>query len=247
MNRDQLLDRVRKLLALADQGRNNSVAEAASAAALAQRLLLENQLSVADVETINPLGTAADPIVEIEGDRADEGRLPLWLACLMHGIATANDCTTIRWRGGTGYNRITVIGPKSTVDGIVYLYQYLAKEIERLRQARGTARGPLGVARPRGRSWHASFRIGAVNEVCARLKTARRDQTVELGSKCTALVLRSKVDVERFKEEHHPNTTKGRRSQARSSDGYHDGREAARSINLGGGKGLPSPAKQLGR
>jgi len=250
MERSALIDRIQKLLNLADGARNNSVAEAATAAALAQKLMLEHQLSLAEVQ-IDPEGPTADPVIEIVGEQTDK-RTPSWLAGLLFAVGRANGCRVIRFRH---QHKLTVIGPRSATETTVYLYQYLGREIERLcqRDKPKTLRGPLGSTVPvdhgYSKQWCQAFRLGAVDEVGRRLVAARQEQIATVApartATCTALVRRQDAAVATYMATHHPKLRTGRGPTCTNGGAYAAGRRAGGEINLGGGKGLPAPARQI--
>jgi len=216
--RDKIIERARKLLALAD--RNSSENEAAAAASKAQSLLAEHDLTIECVEDIDP--GAAD-ITEEEVDRS--ARMPSWRRSLLHGVARANSCSTLYCRhwNSTG---LKIVGSRADVAIARAAYGFLCEVIERL-----TRRHAQG----RGRSYASSFRLGCAQRLAERVRARAREhrQTVERAGRVTSTGRDLVVCKERALKEHmagYGNVT--HRPRAGSMTGYHRGRDAAESVNL---------------
>ena len=241
MTREKIVDKIRKLRALSEKAGTEH--EAASAAAMATRMMLEHR--IAEVELEDEDDGEAQPIEETHVDERGVGgyktKLPRWRGDLFNGIALALSCRSIYW-GRT----ISVIGPRDSAQTVVYLYKYLWREIWRLSNE-AVARGENGAVG--SRKWKNAFRNGAAHVVVRRLRDERKaveQETVDRG--CTALVLRS--DAERsqaWMEEKHDGLRKMGRVSISSGSGYSAGAAAGRRVNLSGGKGLREPAKQIRR
>jgi hypothetical protein len=200
-----LIAKIKKLRALAT---STNVNEAANAAAAAERLIAEHQLSEADLatETVAP-GEACeaftDPLFSHDGERRTYWKE--WLAAglaRLYGVVL--DCTWVKVQAKLPYypytgtaSRVgfTAIGTKSDVELLRYQYAYLSSEIERLAQAfldgNSFARGEAKTA-------GNSFRVGAVEGVIAAMREARGATVVEHSAKHgsgAALVLVSRRDA----------------------------------------------------
>jgi hypothetical protein len=90
---DTILKRIQKLLALTVE-RGATPEEAATAAAKAQALLFEHNLSMAQVEAVGDIG--GDEIFDYVLDIAAAMRFVNWRKALISAIAEYNFCTTIR-------------------------------------------------------------------------------------------------------------------------------------------------------
>ena len=157
-----VLDRVRKLLALAG---SPNLHEAAAAAAAAQALIERHRLqtfldAVAD--------DAANPVTDGREAPLDSARkVRPWKVALAAGLARAN--------GGVAYtecvgNRdvLLVAGRAADRAAVAALYEALARRIEWLSATHGAGRP---------RAWHEAFRVGAAETVVARLGAGTTEAT----------------------------------------------------------------------
>lgn len=118
-NEEKLLSRIRKLLALAGSG---GTAEAASAAAEVQRLMIKHGLEMADVE-------GAPPPVEGREYRA-EGVGRAWLGVLARGVCDA--CGVEGVSSGSGPGRhVLIVGRGPDVAAACLLLEWLRLELLR--------------------------------------------------------------------------------------------------------------------
>jgi hypothetical protein len=254
-----IVSRIRKMLELSRK--NNSPEEAASAAAMAQELMFKYQISEADI-TIEE--RVAEDVVDDEIGGDDKVKKDVWKASLANSIAKAFGCKMYTWRdyaGGTNKVSYKVVGIKSVVQTVSYMFGYLSAEIDRLAEEAWKAAKACG-ERTNGRTWKNSFRLGAVNTVYSRLKQKADEQEQQIAAmakaareakdskKSMALAL-YKSDQERVEGEY-KNIYKARglrqgRSVIRrhSVSAYQQGQTAGSRVSLGGGKGLGTPASQI--
>lgn len=244
---EKIVDKIKKLLRLADSANVN---EAATAAGAAQRLMETYQIDQAMVALEDddaPGGNVEDePIRHFDDDEALHvwSRLASWKLQLAWAIAAENGCRTFQshvysHERGRYLRTIGIVGRPSHVATVRYLFTYLMAEIDRL--CRTSARG-------KGRTWANSFRLGAVHEVRKRLAQARlkaRDEAREkLAGDSVALVrldqalaridkFRDTVDAW-MKEKMNLHASSASRHQT-DRDAWYEGRDAGRGIDLGAG------------
>lgn len=154
-----IIDKVRKLMRLAESPNAN---EAAAAAAKAQQLIDEHNLSAAML-------TLETGVEEPDEDIEDFGKkgAPLdsrpkadrWRITLASNVAYGNGCR-IYYTGGT----IALVGRPSDADAVRYLYGYLAREVDRLAERDG---------RGCGRTWRNNYRLGVVDTISRKLREQR--------------------------------------------------------------------------
>lgn len=148
-------------------------AEAANAAATAQRLLARWGLGLLDLQAdeaepdLRPV--IAEHEVEITPYRAR------WLGQLMGAVASSHGCTSF-WRGSSAGYRHLVVGTERGALVSKALYLCLAETIK----DRGQALVPDDLDSGEARTWHNSFRLGAVSTISFRLKKAREKLKVDL-------------------------------------------------------------------
>ena len=227
---DKVIDKIRKLFALAE--RNNSPEEAASAAARAQELLFQHKLSMADVE-------APDEAEDVLGSLDFDAPGLLWKKHIVHGVARAFYCRACTL-AGSNKHKVRIVGKTSDTQAATYMAAYLINEIDHLAK--------VTQAQWKDRRWMNSFRIGATHIVLKRLNEQKKAQDAYVAAAPgeTALALRNDaVAVARYFKQLFPRTTTGGRSRATSNSGYEAGQEAGRNISLGGGKGLAPEARRL--
>ncbi|EKD40817.1 MAG: hypothetical protein ACD_74C00157G0002 [uncultured bacterium] len=114
-----IIERVRKLLALATSSNEH---EAALAAAHAQRLLAEHNLAMTDIEASQE--TMAANKVDINAAKT----FPKWIQLLLAGVSEAFDCQAFHYRSG----KIIFIGVGADAQVAAYTFTYLQGTIRRL-------------------------------------------------------------------------------------------------------------------
>lgn len=180
-----MVDRVRKLLALAG---SPNVHEAAAAAARAQALIAQHRLE-------GVLGGAgeADPVTDGADEPLERARkLRRWRVVLASALAEANGCVAYTSDGPDG-QEIRLAGRSADRAAARLLWDWLLDRIQWLSAT-------LGPGRPR--AWHEAFRIGAVDAVAERL--AQGDATLRASLPPASLarwepaVAARRAEVERF-------------------------------------------------
>jgi uncharacterized protein YnzC (UPF0291/DUF896 family) len=148
-----------------------SVAEAAAAAKIAQQLLSQYRLTVADLSTNEDIHNESDPL--FVGARRIH-----WKDKLANCLATVNGCkayvdTVPTYRHGRANhgNQIycRLIGRDSDIQIVRYFFTYLEREIEIMCKA--TMKRGYGS----GKTWSNSFKNGAADAICDRLREANRE------------------------------------------------------------------------
>lgn len=164
----KISERIRKLLRLS---KSDNVAEAANAAAQAQRLMEKHQLDVAMLSADVHDGGEPWKVREHHDKPLAKGkRIPLWKVTLAQGLAGLNGCKIymLQWEGdSTSVNEMCLIGTDSDVGGVHAMFKYLAKEIGALAR--------VYRAKTKGKRKHLnvavdSFRRGAVDRCVQRLR-----------------------------------------------------------------------------
>jgi len=162
---DALLDKVRKLLALAT---SPNVHEAASAAAKAQELIARHQLQALLDET--------DRTEESLSDGRDEPlevarKIRKWKAVLASGLAHANGCAAYTVAAKKREQHLCIAGRVEDREAVTALWAWLVKRLEWLSATHGEGHV---------RDWHESFRIGAAETVVERLSTVQHEARRQL-------------------------------------------------------------------
>ncbi|NEQ35030.1 MAG: DUF2786 domain-containing protein [Okeania sp. SIO3I5] len=146
-----LLEKISKLLALANSPNEH---EAALAAEKAAELLAQHNLSVAD------LGQDKDEDIT-KGIVDKTGRYVTWKMWILAGIANANGCQAMR---STYNGEMRVVGTEANITVSKSLYEYLTAVIDKLaKQHRG-----------KGRVFINAFRVGCATRLRQRLEQRRK-------------------------------------------------------------------------
>jgi hypothetical protein len=149
---EEIAERVRKLLRLAQ---SDNVHEAAAAAAAAQELAERHRLT--------PEALAEGP-GEFRAQTIETmPHVVEWRVVLAQGIANANGCDVVTWKrtqdSGELATELIVVGPDEDRQTCAYLYSFLATEVDRL----------AGETADTSRRFRNGFRIGAAIEIRRRL------------------------------------------------------------------------------
>jgi len=226
---DNVIDKVKKLLAMAERGTEH---EAAIAAAKAQSLLMQHNI---DLTHFNPGDSEA--VVEVREWLLEAmSRRQIWKGNLANAIAETNFCR-MWWLGAD----IKLVGKEHNVQIARHLYSYLVEAIERATQEALTAarqQGPLDFIN--ARTWANSFRLGCAYRLCSRLREQKQRLETEGLPEAKVSVL---VCVETYQREseaiaqwmanHNIHLAGKIKSQARTChSGYEAGKVAGDSINL---------------
>jgi hypothetical protein len=207
-DRERILERIRKMLAMAE-GQGN-VNEAATAAAMAEKTMRHYQISEAEVlvEQLDK-GDVEDVWVD-NGTRS----MPTWVDWIAVGVARAVECEVTRGRGS---HRFYGVGGDAYV--AAEMMKYLVKEVHRLAKKFPGDRGERG-----------SFRRGAGSALQDRLEALGRERKEEFQQTSSGkdlIVVKQQLIVAAHGKFSY--TTGGER---REQYGYHQGREAGGNINL---------------
>lgn len=178
-----VLDKVRKLLRLAESPNAN---EAAAAAAKAQQLIDEHNLSAALLSIETGVDAPDEPIEDFakKGAHLDApARLDRWRIELASSIAYANSCRIYYTDRLSARHKIALVGRPSDADTVRYLYAHLCAEVNQLADRDGKGYG---------RTWRNNFRLGVVDTIRGKLRQQqsefKQQATASLGGNSQALV-----------------------------------------------------------
>jgi len=214
-----LLDRVRKLLALAG---SPNVHEAALAASRAQALIethrLEALLAAEQLAEAEPIEDGRDQPLEMGR------RVRKWKQSLAGQLAEMNGC--VAWTAGRrGDQRLLVAGRAEDRAAVFEVWSWLVRRIEWLSATEGAGQA---------RAWHEAFRVGASQTILRRMRQARGDVHEALDSSALAVVepaLQARAQATRRFVEQNLRLKAGR-SLRLDADGYVSGRRAGEGVEL---------------
>lgn len=236
-NDNKIKDKIAKLLRLA-RGKAN-VHESAAAFAHAQRLAAREGI---DLDSIDTSPDWKPPTVqEIEQRTIESGkRIAYWRQVLLIHVCEAHGVGLYRAIG----NDLKIYGQPRDMDAVECFYAVGCEEIDRLA---ATQAG-------HGRSWIASFRAGAAQEIGTAIKTSART-ALDVGApdvvhgteaESTALARRdalacyardTEAAIAQWKREQGLRTRAGSRRSVRT-DAYTAGRAAGQTVRMGGHKAI---------
>jgi hypothetical protein len=158
-----IIEKVRKLLALS---KSSNVNEATNAAAIANRLIDEYRLSVADYDDM--VGES-DPMMEDPEAVYSTGRIVPWKVRLIGVLAQHYGCATynsVTFPKGRKESHIKLVGRKSDIDIVRYMSGWLMVECQRLSDLE---------AKGKGKVFCNSYCEGFVAGVSAQLAASRTE------------------------------------------------------------------------
>ncbi len=189
-----IVDRIRKLLALAQSQNAN---EAANAASAAQRLMSKHRLSAAECE-VDP-----DPVLHLSKQRLAVKTLAKWRWNLAWAVATPNGCVPLQSRRRADQQlNITFVGDRDQADACAFLWSFLDSEIPRLATLASQELRRSPEPPPKSwQAWHRSFRRGAVDVLEHRLKRAAAESVAHASSTALARMAADTQRAEAFAEQ----------------------------------------------
>ena len=229
--KEKLIDKIKKLLALA--GNNSNESEAMAAMAKVQELLAENNLSMADI----PEGEREDDDETVMENYSDKKRHQKWQVILLLALAKINECEYFAYHDNTR----VIVGRKNRIEIVRSMADYLFSLVERETKA---------AKADHTRQWITDFKLGMAVRIAQRLKERHAQDTestvISSNGQQGAIILRREIDTLL--------ATKGIRLRSRSlgasyrrgNDGFVNGKEAGNRAGLhnqvGGGR---SPSRRM--
>lgn len=236
---DNIVSRVQKLLALANN--NSNVNEAAVAAAQAQRLIEQHNLDMAQLAADNGKDSISDEEIANDYTPLYEGKRAItWKGTLADVLARANNCRVFL-QGGN----IRIVGKTTGVELTRFLFNYVSAEVERLCEtAIKSDREDTGKAG--AKTWANNFKLGAVTAVRDNLKIAQAETRAKYeGTQAMVLINNEAQAVEKWLGDNMKLRNKAAHPVAGDHDARAAGYRAGKTIDLnrtGLGAGASSSA-----
>jgi uncharacterized protein DUF2786 len=212
----QVIDKIRKLLALSNSSNEH---EAALAASHAQRLLSEHNLAMADIEPDNK-PHSADKV-----ETTVSKTLPKWVRHLSAGVCTAFDCQAIH---NPVAGKMTFIGVGADVQIAAYTFAYLDKTVRKLCANYMKFHVNDNVANRQRELMRQSYYLGAVSTISSRL----REQKVQTPITPRALVPIKEGLIKRAMSDLGPTRTVRSRRSYVNSNAYTKGQEDGQQVGI---------------
>jgi len=170
METNPIIEKIRKLLALANSCNEH---EAALAASHAQRLLSEHNLAMADIES-EQKPQSADKV-----EATVSKTLPKWVRYLSAGVCTAFDCQAIHH---PALGKMTFIGVGADVQVAAYTFVYLDKTVRKLCSSYIKHHVNDGTPNRQRELMRQSYYLGAVSTITGRLREQKVQTPITPGA-----------------------------------------------------------------
>jgi len=228
-----IIEKIKKLLALAHSSNEH---EAALAASHAQRLLSEHNLAMADIEAAAPRPEAADRL-----ELAVSKTLPKWVRHLSAGVCTAFDCQAVH-HPATG--KMSFIGVGADVRIAVYIFSYLDRTIRKLCTRYLKDYADDSIANRHRELLRQSYYLGAVTTINQKLRAQKQQTPTTPG----ALVPVKEGLIARAMSDLGPTRTVRSRRSYINSHAYETGQQDGQRVGIHQGiSGGNSSTKVIGR
>lgn len=221
----------------------DSPAEAASAAAKAQSLLLKHNLSMSEVESLDDADR--DPLVELkESFSSGRRRIDSWRRMLVHAVAESCLCEWVTsFYQEPGERTFSFIGRQSNVEVAVYSYRCLERQVIEIGEAEKLRRRAEGIP---VRRFLSHFFEGVVDSIRQRLA---RDRTrfEEADPQSRAVVEARGREAELHRKDLYPHVTFHSRTHRVDAHSRAAGQRAGQGVQLNHALGSEAkPRKLLG-
>lgn len=215
MSNQKVINKVKKLLAL--HNNNSNLNEATNAYKLAQKILSEHRLSIADIESNN---TSIKEDISLSSCALYKGKRRItWKVNLASIVARNNGCDVILFGGN-----IRLVGRDSDFAIVTWLYNSIATQIEYM--AKQSCEGM-------GKGYSNDFKLGAVSRVGERLDEASRETRDKYsGTQALTLIDQKDADIKKYVKEVLKVTTFHTGSRAKCNKAFNHGLKAGNKVNL---------------
>lgn len=240
MTRERIVDRIKKMISL----KNDKAAtqnEVETAAALIQKLLIEHNLTMGEVNTTEA-EEKYDKFCFSPEQKKMEGK---WILHLYNMMAKQNFCQTVvdpKWdnpndRKHKSFN-IYIIGKSSDVEVVEYFCSWLVPVIRNMANgAWNSYQGP----EKRGR-FLRGYLMGCVLGINSKL-TDEKQRIVQTSEKSRALIIKRDAQLVEAVSKIFPNLGRTRGSRSSSMDGQAKGFSDGKGMNLR--KGVETRGRKL--
>ena len=213
MTDQTIIDKIRKLLALST---SSNVNEASLAWAKAQKLLLDYNLSMDQINTER--GTKRNYVRE----DVHMGNRSVWRATAAYTVCRHNLCDLVRI---SGTDKVAIIGEKHNIELCRLMIETIIEQLQTL----ASNAYKLSGSRMHAITWKDAFYMGAIQTIDERLKQER----AAASNSIRALIVVRDKELEQAK--HHlfeGQFQAGKPKYTRSYDGYSAGRAAGHQVRF---------------
>jgi hypothetical protein len=227
-NNQAVIEKIKKLLALANSSNEH---EAALAASHAQRLLSEHNLAMADIESVQK-PQSADKV-----ETAVAKTLPKWVRHLSAGICKAFDCQAVHH---PVLGKMTFIGVGADVQIAAYTFAYLEKTVRRL--CSNYIKHHVSDRTPNRQRelMRQSYYLGAVSTITGRL----REQKIQTPTTPGSLIPVKEGLIRKTMSDLGPTRTVRSRRSYIDGHAYTTGQQDGHQVGINKGISGSSPAQK---
>lgn len=232
MKISSIIEKVQKLLALSKSSNAN---EAATAAALANKLIDQYRLSEADIHQ-----ESDDPLIEDSNTIYETGRIVPWKNNLVVALAKHYGCAiynSLTFPNGRKVSHYKLIGRQSDIQITNYMFSWLTMECQRLSEQE---------AHGKGRVFVSSYCQGFVRGVIEQLNQSRKEAQSTATSSAIIKIDAREQDAKDFMNSKYNLKNYKTHSAARiDPSAFNAGMNRGKSIHLGGAVSAASGIKML--
>jgi Protein of unknown function (DUF2786) len=211
-NIEPILSKIKKLLALSTSSNPN---EAALAAAKAQELLMQHNLTMSMISTQDESS--------YERSFIQTGKR-IWRRLLVSVLARNNFCEPCY---DPQTSQTILIGEAHNCEVVGYLYTYLLGQLEPM----AVAAYKISLTSMHAKTWLDAFYVGAINSIGHRLE-AQKQEMAAASNACKALIVSKDAELKTAFNRFYPRTRRDGSKRVRSVDGYQAGQEAGQRVAL---------------
>lgn len=234
MELSSVISKVQKLLSLANSSNAN---EAATAAALANKLIDQYRLSSADYSVSE---TEIDPLIEDNDYIYETGRIVPWKSSLVVVLAKHYGCALFNsayYPNGRKVSRYKLVGRNSDIEITKYMFNWLMLECQRLSE---------NEARGKGRVFASSYCQGFVVGIRQQLFKSRQEAKMGASESSIVKIDSREAEANQFMNKmHNLRKTNASSSMRLDANAFHAGVDRGKSLHLGQSMGSGCKVKML--
>jgi len=217
--KQDMIQKILKLLELGDADKNSNPHERELAQKKAAQMMAEHSLSFADLREGKP---KSDIYTRIDIDGSEETRVP-WEGILANGVGKTFDCFVVSCGGSRSDSspwQLAFLGAKTDIEIAVFFFKYLRRTV-----------GVMSERTVKGARAQDSYATGTVATILNRLDDLYKKKEEFIPADCKALIVVKKNDVRDFVKKEFPSLVQIK-NNTRMDDNYHKGRADGHRINL---------------
>lgn len=224
MSIENIISKVQKLLALANSSNAN---EAATATALANKLIDQYRLSEADLSTDH---SEIDPMMEDNGFVYETGRIIPWKQSLVTVLSSHYGCAvfnSVTYPNGRKVSRFKLVGRKSDITIVNYMFAFLSAECSRLCEKEAYGQGKI---------FAASYCAGFVAGIRQQLSESRKEAEKAASSNAIVAINNRQKEASDFMNSlYRLKSAKGGSSARTDYGAFNAGLRQGKNLHLGAG------------